>query len=672
MTSFRLPRHIRYRLQRSATAGPVVLAVIVGLLAGAWAILFRWLIRAVQWALFDQGSRIPAQLNLPGMLQNLHVLLAPAIGMVVVVLIVRRWAPEARGHGVPEVQYAVRASGGNIRARVASVKALASAISIGSGGSVGREGPIVQIGSTLGSVVGRVTGLGSEQKKLLVACGAAGGVGATFNAPIAGVLFALEVILGNFAARSFGLVVVASVTATALSRAVLGPEPAFSLLHRFALVSPRELFLYLILGSLLGLLATLYVRSIYTFEELFERWGSSAILKAVAGGLTIGAMGFFGTTLVFGVGYEGMELALASRLSLQLMLALVFLKILATSVTLAAGGSGGVFAPALFIGAMAGGAFGAVANGLFPGWTAPSGAYALVGMAAVFGAAAHAPITAVLILFEMTDDYLIILPLMLAVGVAYLTQSHATGDSIYSVKLRRLGGLEGPEREVSVLDMLLVVDAMSEEYETVSEDLQALELAARARSRRTRSWPVTDPEGKLIGIVADTDLELGLIETEGDSLTVADVMTTTVITLRPQDTMRVAFRRFSMSDVQQIPVVTDEQDRQLVGVLRRYDMLWAYKTLSDEHDQLLEKGGGPARLSTEGVVQIDFEVPPEDRRLIGRRLKAVTLPPDSIITLIRRGDRIFVPHGGTRVEAGDILYLLTTREHEAELKSWTG
>jgi CIC family chloride channel protein len=605
-----------------------------------------------------------------GVWSELQILLAPAIGLVIVVLVVQRWAPEARGHGVPEVQYAVRMRGGRIRGRVAAVKAVASAICIGSGGSVGREGPIVQIGSALGSSTARLAGFGPEQTKLLAACGAAAGIGATFNAPIAGVLFALEVILGSFAARSFGLVVISSVAATALSRSVLGPEPAFRLLDRFSLVSLGEFPLYLLLGTLLGLLAALYVKSIDRFEIAFERWRRPLTLKAATGGLAVGAMGLFGSTLIFGVGYEGVDLALAGELTVGLMLLLVFLKMLATSLTLAAGGSGGVFAPALFIGAMAGGAFGLMVNGAFPEWTAPSGAYALVGMAALFGAAAHAPITAILILFEMTDDYQIILPLMLAVVVSHLTKSRVLADSIYSIKLARLGGMEGPRREVSVLDLLLVVDAMRENFDTVSPDLPLDKLAEMARIRRTRSWPVVDSAGELVGIVAGTDLELALVSGDERPSTVGDIMSTSVVTLRPSDTLREAFRRFAERDIQLIPVVEDPDGLRLAGVLRRHEMVWAYKTVSDEHQQLLDTVRGKRPGELEDVIQIDVGVGRNERRLANLLLRDIRLPPEVLVTLVRREGRLFVPQGKTRVRAGDVLLLMTTSEHESELRDW--
>jgi CIC family chloride channel protein len=661
----------RTRLQRSETLAPVALAVTVGLLAAVGAIVLRGLIRAVQWAFFDQGGRLFSALDLPG-LDRIHLLLAPAIGMVVVSWMVRRWAPEAKGHGVPEVQYAVRMLGGRIRARVAAVKALASALSIGSGGSVGREGPIVQIGSSLGSTLGQAVGMGPDQTRILVASGAAGAIAATFNAPIAGVMFALEVILGSFAARSFGLVVIASVSATAASQAVLGREPAFRLVEQFTLVSDWEFPLYLILGVFTGLIALAYVQSVYWFEDSFDRWKLNPTYKALIGGLGVGALGFFGSELLFGVGHEGVELALRGDLALGLMVALVFLKILATSITLGAGGSGGIFAPALFIGAMAGGAFGRSANHFFPELTAPPGAYALVGMAALFGAAAHAPITGILILFEMTDNYRIILPLMFAVVVSYLMASAVYHDSIYSIKLRRRGALASPRKEMGVLDLLLVTDALSLDFETVPPALPLEDLAERARAGKARSWLVVNEDGRLAGIVAETDLEEAIVRGRAGEATVADIMTTALITCTPGESLRAAFRRFADRAVFQIPVVEDDDPTQVVGVLRRNELLWAYKELADEHQRLLEKTGAEVSSPRGESVQLEVQVQEGQAELCFRRIREVTLPPDTLIVLLRRGERAVVPKGDTRVEPGDVLVLLTTRAQEHLLRDWIG
>ena len=647
------------------------MAITVGALAAVGAIVLRALIGWVKWVFFDQGARISEAFGVEA-LEGVHLLVAPALGMVLVSWIVRRWAPEAQGHGVPEVQYAVRMLGGRIRARVAAIKAIASAISIGSGGSVGREGPIVQIGSSLGSTVGQVVGLGSAQTRLLVAAGSAAAIAATFNAPIAGVMFAMEVILGSFAARSFGLVVIASVTATAISQAALGNMPAFQLVETFTLVSDWEFLLYLGLGVFTGLIALAYVQSVYWFEDSFDAWKLSPSLKALVGGLGVGALGFFGSELVFGVGHEGVELALRGEMALGFMLALMFLKILATSITLGAGGSGGVFAPALFVGAMAGGAFGKVVNNLLPGLTAPPGAYALVGMAALFGAAAHAPITGIIILFEMTDNYRIILPLMFAVVVSHLMASTIYQDSIYSIKLRRKGAMNAPRQEMGVLDLLLATDAMSMEFERVSPDTPIEEMSLLARSGRTRSWLVMDSQDRLVGMVTETDLEDAIVQGREVEAVVGDIMTTSLITCTPGEPLRTVFRRFSERAVHQIPVVEDDDPGVVAGVLRRNELLWAYKELADEHQRLLDKTGDEGIPSHSDSVQMEVQVQEGQEALCLRRIREISLPKNTLIVLLRRGDRAVVPKGDTRVEPGDVLVFLTTRHEEERLRKWIG
>jgi CIC family chloride channel protein len=647
------------------------MAILVGLLAGAGAILLRRLIELARWLFQELPGRIVPDSIVTSFVPEPHMVIAPVIGFLVVGVWIARRSPESRGSGVPEAQHAVRAKGGRLPPATAFWEALASAITIGSGGSVGREGPIVLIGSSLGSSVGQALGLGRNELRLLLACGAAGAVGATFNAPIAGVMFALEVILASFAGRAFGLVVIASVSATALSRAFLGDSPAFTLVEGFSLVSEWEFGLYLVLGLVAGGAAVLYIRMVDGGAVLFERWDAGPVRKAVSGGLGVGVLGTVGFLVagpvMFDVGNRGVELALAGELAVAGMILLVLLKMAATSLTLAAGGSGGVFAPALFIGSMLGASFGVLANYLFPGWTAPAGAYALVGMAALFGAAAHAPITAIVILFEMTDEYRIMLPLMFCVVVAYLVASRISEDSIYSIKLRRRGPMEEEGRGWSVLDMILVVDTMDEEVETIRPDATLHELEELARHRRTRSWPVS-PDGKALeGIVTETDLERALLGVPDESTRVADIMTRSVITCLPGDTIRTAFRRFAERDVQLIPVL---EDGELAGVLRRHDMLWAYREMSHEHEALLDRASLRVPLDRDETVQVEYPVPPENRAVAYRRVREVRVPPHTLIVLLRRGGQAMVPRGDTRIEPGDTLVLLTTRRFEGEIHDW--
>ncbi|MEJ2204257.1 MAG: chloride channel protein [Gemmatimonadota bacterium] len=614
-----LPR-LAARFRSSETSGPVLMAVVVGLAAGFGAVALRYLIAWSQRIFFGGGAALTGYLGLG----RVHLLFVPAVGMVIVAWLVARFAPEAGGHGVPEVQYAVRHRGGRIRPRVALVKAIASAISIGSGGSVGREGPIVQIGSAVGSAVGQAAGMGQDLMRILVAAGAAGAIGGTFNAPVAGVMFAVEVVLTSFAARSLGLVVIASVTATVLTQAFLGSQPAFQLIEPFTLVSEAEFVLYLGLGIFVGALATLYIRAVYGFERLFAEWETALWIRAAVGGLAVGALGFFGSEHIFGIGHEGVELALRGDLLVSAMLLLVVLKMLATSITLGAGGSGGVFAPALFIGAMAGGAFGKIVHGLFPTWTAPEGAYALVGMAALFGGAAHAPVTAMVALFEMTDNYEIVLPLMFSVVLSHLIASRL------------------PELPLEELEEL-------------------------GRHRRTRSWPVVDGDNRLVGIVTDTDL-LSRDEEDPGTRTVGDLMTASVVTCRPGDTLAAASERFGEFDFQIIPVVESDADPTLAGVLLRSQMRWAARTLADEHRRLLEEREQRLGGTLAAMEQLDFTVP-EGSRLAYRRLRDLALPEGALVAMIRRGERAFVPSGHTEVEPGDRLVMVTSPDGIGHLRT---
>ena len=364
MTEVAVPSRGRRWLQRispSETQILVAMGLLVGLGAGIGAVIFRYLINAFTYVFF--GVLQPA-LAVP--LGPASVVPLPALGGLIFGPLIYFFAREAKGHGVPEVMLAVAQRGGRIRPAVVVVKALASAICIGSGGSVGREGPIVQIGSALGSTIGQVLHMSDDRIRTLVACGAAGGIAATFNAPIAGVFFALEIILGEFTTRAFGVVVISSVTASVVGRAAFGDVPSFPV-PSYALDNVGELGLYAVLAVIAGAVGVGFSRTLYAFEDAFDALPMREYLKPVPGGLALGLIGMF-LPQVFGVGYPAMAEALAGHYSLQLLLILVVAKIVAVSLTIGSGGSGGVFAPSLFIGAMLGTAFGTAANALFPGF----------------------------------------------------------------------------------------------------------------------------------------------------------------------------------------------------------------------------------------------------------------------------------------------------------------
>ena len=452
-----MPRRIamprRDSVRRWVHDGPsslVPMAIAVGALTGLGAVGFRWLITAFtrMFTGYDDYSglgRIPSA-HWPA-LGFWFLLLAPVIAGAVYGPIVYRFAPEARGHGVPEVMYAVTHRGGRIAPQVTVVKALASALCIGGGGSVGREGPIVQIGSAAGSTIAQLLRLDTKRVRLLVACGAAAGISATFNAPLAGAFFAMELILRDFAAESFGAVVLSSVTADVVGRALLGDHPFLSL-PTFAVRSPTEYVLYGALGVGVGIVGVVFSKVLYLIEDACDwLWRGPEWARPAVGGLVLGAL-LIALPQMYGVGYPVLENAVEGKYLIGFLLLLMVGKIVATSLTIGIGGSGGVFAPTLFIGAMAGTAFGTIANAAFPGVTESAGAYGLIGMGAALGGATGAPITAVVILFELTGEYSIILPLMAAVVMAAGTGHLLSKQTIYTAKLWRRGvRLETPPAE---------------------------------------------------------------------------------------------------------------------------------------------------------------------------------------------------------------------------------
>jgi len=557
----------------------ILMAMAVGLLGGYGAVGFRWLILFVQDTLFGNGGEgfLEYLLTLPWYAK----LYPPIIGGLLVGPIVYFFAREAKGHGVPEVMESVALKGGVIRKRIVVIKSLASAICIGSGGSVGREGPIVQIGSAIGSTFGQIMGVSVDRMRTLVGCGAAAGIAATFNAPIAGVMFAMEIILGEFGIATFSPIVVSSVMATVISRAYLGNYPAFVVPH-YTLVSISEIPLYMILGIIAGLIGVFFTTLLYKSEDLFDAWKIPEYTKAAIGGLMIGTIGIF-FPHIFGVGYDAIGLALLEKLPWIIILALVFIKILATSLTIGSGGSGGIFAPSLFVGSMTGGAFGYLVHTLLPATTATAGAYSLVGMGAVVAATTHGPITAILILFEMTGDYKIILPLMLSCIIASILASQIKRESIYTTKLIRRGTDIRAGKEVNVMKSLLVEDAMTHEVETISENMPLRDLLKFTLSSKHSSFPVVNNEGLLTGILTFQDFK-GVIYEEGleDLVVAKEFSTAKVITINKNENLDTALKKIGFRNIEQLPVVDENNPRKIIGILSRRDVFSAYnKALID-------------------------------------------------------------------------------------------
>ena len=428
-----------------------ILALVVGLVAGLGAVVFRALIGLIH-NLFFLGVwsfAYDANMHTPPGPWGAGIVLVPVAGALIVAFLVKTFAPEAKGHGVPEVIDAIYYRRGVIRPVVALIKAVASSVSIGSGAAVGREGPIIQIGAAFGSTVGQYIRMPEWQRITLIAGGAAAGIAATFNTPIGGLLFAVELLLPEISARTLVPVAIATGAGTFFGQTFFGVHPSFDIpalaLPAVHLMQPVEFAAYAVLGVILGVASALFIRAIYTLEDVFERIPGNYYTRHALGMLLVGllmylSMQYLGQYYIEGVGYATIRDVLTGSLIDPYVLLLLFCaKLLATSLSLGSGASGGVFSPALFLGAVLGGAYAVLVFGLFPGLPLDPQGAAVIGMAGMMGAATGAVVTAIVIIFEMTRDYNVIVPLLVSVSIAYGVRRSIMADSIYSMKLTRRG-----------------------------------------------------------------------------------------------------------------------------------------------------------------------------------------------------------------------------------------
>lgn len=547
----------------------VALSLTVGVGAGLGGVVFRYMIEGLT-VLFTGYPDYAAVAGAPNpnlpKLGRWFVLFAPVVAGIIYGPLVYRFAREARGHGVPEVMLAVARKGGRIRPQVAVVKALASALCIGGGGSVGREGPIVQIGSALGSSVAQLFHLDERRIRLLVGCGAAGGIAATFNAPLAGVFFAMELILRHWAAESFGMVVISSVTASVISRAVLGDNvflalPAFHVEHLY------EYPLFALLGLVAGLVGVGFSRTLYLIEDACDwAWRGPEWLRPAVGGLLLGAL-LVVLPQMYGVGYPVLGEAVAGAYTIGFLVALLVGKIVACSLTIGIGGSGGVFAPSLFCGATFGALFGDLVHLVAPG-AGSVGAYALVGMGAVFAGSARAPITAVVILFELTGEYSIILPLMLAIVLATGISHVVSKDTIYTRKLLRRG-IDIEEPADAIAAHRLVGTVMVPVPTPILLDADLRDVAATFARSGVSSLPVTNHERHYLGVLTAHEIMDAIA---ADETTDVVALSAPVTPAYPETTLAVVLRTLD-AGADAVPVIDPEE--RLIGWIRHSDILSA-------------------------------------------------------------------------------------------------
>ncbi len=582
-----------------------VLGAIIGAITAIGAVLFsRGLMRAEHWTEHLQGEM--AWWMLPAI---------PMIGALLTGLLVYRFAREAGGHGVPQVLDAIVRKGGKIPARIGFVKVVASICTVGTGGSAGAEGPIVQIGAVTGSVVARWLGVPRRHIGTLVGCGAAAGISSIFNAPIAGVFFALEILLRDFSLKTFTPIVIASVFATAMTQVILGDNDAIFYMELPDYVfSVLELPSYIVLGVLCAFGAWTFTMVLERGEDVFDKMRLHPVLKPVLGALMLGVLGIFGMwafaampgneilgsehssiPAFFGNGYSVITHLVAPTSYLDgqvvwgaigVLAFLVVAKILATTFTLASGGSGGVFAPGLFTGAAIGGVFGIVLDkaGLIAEGSSPA-SYALVGMAAVIAGTTFAPMTAILILFEITREPHVLAPIMLAAIVSTAMTRKLMPDSIYTAKLRRAGVRIGTNRDMSLLRHVPVssVDHAPLPPEPVYASDPLSKLITLHAHHNVPDFPVVDADGKYIGMVTGADMRTALIDREAiPLLLVAELMRSDFPVIKPDEHLDTVMEKFARHEISSLVLVDGFAGEKPLALVTRVKVMARYNAVLDE------------------------------------------------------------------------------------------
>ncbi|HEV3187779.1 MAG TPA: chloride channel protein [Acidimicrobiales bacterium] len=642
---------------RGSRLGLVVMALVVGVGAGFGAVAFRWLIFAFTWLAtgreqFGQQGRV-ASLHLPWLGVGFFLLI-PVVGGLLYGPLIQRFAPEARGHGVPEVMLAVADNGGRIRPQVSVVKALASAICISAGGSVGREGPIVQVGAAFASSLGQLVKMSKSRLRIIVACGAAGGIAATFNAPLTGVLFALEIVLRELSLDALFATILSAVSADLVSRAFFGSAPFFSQLpHDLSIVHDPAYLLIGVLGLLAGLVGVGFKSFLYGFEDVADRiWkGRPEWARPAVGGVALGVL-LLALPQMYGVGYPVMDKIIAGHDVLWLIVILMVGKIVASSLTLSIGGSGGVFAPSLFIGAAGGMAYGVTVHHLFGSVVGPPAIYAVVGMGGVFAGATQSPLTAIGSVVEMTGNFTLMLPVMLAAGIAAVVSKRLSYGSIYTTKLLRRGiDIERP-KTTSVLQVLTVGDVMQ---------------------------PFPHEHAELVQYALAPNPSDVTNHAEWEALVGPVTVTRRPQTLMSDENLEQALRQLELYGPDGLPVLSPDR-RHLTGWVSRRDVRRAVAQSLIASTREAEEGALASDLAAgdpeshiheppsplDGYDVIEITVGPESPQL-GRSVGEVPWPPGCFVVAVIEGREIVSPRSDIELRLGDRVILLAPTANDAAI-----
>lgn len=572
-------------------------ALVAGVVVGLAAVGFRWVINLIEHLSFQGRFEATARETNEFFVSpwGWAVFLVPTLGGLAVGFIRKAW-PESRQRGVAEVMAAVQARGGHLRARSSWGHAIISAVTVGTGGSTGREGPIAYIGASLGSSVARRFNLSLRDVKVLVGCGFAAGIAATFNAPVGGVLLALELIVPEFSTHAFIPLVLATVIAVTLAQLFFGDAVTFDV-GGFSMGSPWELLLFLVLGVLCGVGGVGFIRAMGASQRWWEKLSVADWVKPALGGLVVGLMGLamfraFGQYHLYGTGYASLTAILEEDplvFTLGLLFVLAVLKPLATAVTIGSGGGGGVFSAGLFAGAAYGGFLGLLVDTMFPSLDIHAASYALVGMAAFYAATARATLTAIVILAELVGDYSILVPTMLCAVTADAVSIALSKESIYTVRLSASGILYDHDKVASPLDFLQVKDVMSTQVDTLPASMAVADAHAAVLSHGHTGYPVVDAEGKLAGIVTRRDLGRHMEDGKGAE-TLAAVVPGLCITAYPDEMLHKARDRIFQQEIGRLIVVDKADRRNILGILTRSDLLRAEAERDVEHQDFFERG----------------------------------------------------------------------------------
>lgn len=548
----------------------LTLAVLIGTAAGGSVVVFYKTIDVIQALVLRGALRVP----IPA------VILIPAfvaLGIGACRLLMRWGAKDSPGENIPDVMYRLAVKGGVIRFAPVLAKTLGAALVIGTGGSVGAEGPVVVLGAATGSRIGRWLKASPNRLRTLVGCGAAAGISAAFNAPIAGVIFGIEKILGAAGGMALGPFVVASILAATVGRLAFGNHPVLALPAAFAFGSPWELLLYVGLGIVCGVVSVLYSRGVWKTQDLFDRLRSPWVRIAL-GALVVGGLDLAFRADLWGHGHESIDLGVLMGRGALFLLALAGAKLVATAATFGAGGTGGVFTPALYIGATLGAAYGVAVHGALPMSAEGPGALALVGMAGLVAGATHAPLTAIMMVFEMTGDYGLILPLMLTSVISYGIAKRLHPESIYTEWLVRRGVVLSNGADAAVLTRISVHECLNPHPTVIQHDAPLEAIRQIIQENRGTDFPVVDGNGALVGMLSSVGLRDALADGPPPGLVLAaDLVVPETDPITGDDTLLTTLRRFGKRDADVLPVVDPARRDRLIGVVSRQDLLGAYE-----------------------------------------------------------------------------------------------